>query len=79
MAVWRGGFFWWGGGRTPRAGPSARESRAHAAGRGGYGRDKLGPPVWRRAISLRNSSAGSVHAEGGAGTSRAGPPLKPET
>ena len=43
-----------------RAGPSARESRAHAAGRGGYGRDKRGPPVWRRAISLRNSSAGSV-------------------
>jgi len=59
MAVWRGGFLV-GWGRTPRAGPSARESRAHAAGRGGYGRDKRGPPVWRRAISLRNSSAGSV-------------------
>ena len=53
-------FFGGGGGRMPRAGPSARESRARAAGRGGYGRDKRGPPVWRRAISLRNSSAGLV-------------------
>ena len=74
MAVWRGVFLV-GWGRTPRAGPSARESRAHAAGRGGYGRDKRGPPVWRRAISLWNGSAGSVHAEGGAGTSRAEPPF----
>ena len=30
---------------------------AGTAARRGYGRDKRGPPVWRRAISLRNRSA----------------------
>ena len=56
MTVWRGVFGWGGG--TRRA-VSERVARPRG-GTGRYGRDKRGPPVWRRAISLRNSSAGSV-------------------
>ena len=56
MTVWRGVF---GGGGGTRRAVSERVARPRG-GTGRYGRDKRGPPVWHRAISLRNSSAGSV-------------------